>query len=112
MGIMLRVAGVPSRVVLGYTHEVPDESGTFTITTNNAHSWVEAYFDGIGWVPFDPTPLDGHRRRQEERSAVRAAPRAPPASRCPAVTARGSRPRGTDVVRAVARVPHRRVLVG
>ena len=59
MAIMLRQANVPSRVVLGYTHELPDDGGTFTITTNNAHSWVEAYFDGIGWVPFDPTPLAG-----------------------------------------------------
>lgn len=59
MGIMLRVAGVPSRVVLGYTHPAPDASNTFTVSTNNAHAWVEAYFAGLGWVPFDPTPLAG-----------------------------------------------------
>ncbi len=59
MGIMLRLAGVPARVVLGYTHPVPDGARTFTVTTNNAHAWVEAYFAGLGWVPFDPTPLAG-----------------------------------------------------
>lgn len=59
MGVMLRVAGVPSRVVLGYTHAAPSSDGTFTITTNDAHSWVEAYFTGVGWIPFDPTPLAG-----------------------------------------------------
>ncbi len=59
LGVMLRLAGVPSRVVLGYAHPVPDRDGNFTVTTNDAHSWVEAYFDGIGWVPFDPTPLAG-----------------------------------------------------
>ncbi|PZS19597.1 MAG: hypothetical protein DLM57_03705 [Pseudonocardiales bacterium] len=59
MGIMLRIAGVPARVVLGYTHPVPDANGTFTVTTNDAHAWVEAYFTGIGWIPFDPTPLVG-----------------------------------------------------
>lgn len=59
MGIMLRMAGLPARVVLGYTHPVPDRSGSFNVTTNNAHSWVEAYFGGLGWVPFDPTPLVG-----------------------------------------------------
>ena len=59
MGVMLRLAGVPARVVLGYTHSVPDASGTFTVTTNDAHAWVEAYFAGVGWVPFDPTPLAG-----------------------------------------------------
>jgi hypothetical protein len=57
MGIMLRIAGIPSRVVLGYTHPVPDRNGTFTVTSNNAHAWDEAYFSGIGWIPFDPTPI-------------------------------------------------------
>lgn len=59
MGIMLRMAGVPSRVVLGYLHPAPDANGNFTITTNDAHSWVEAYFTGLGWIPFDSTPTDG-----------------------------------------------------
>jgi transglutaminase-like putative cysteine protease len=59
MAIMLRMAHVPSRVVIGYTHAKPDRNGSFTITTSDAHAWVEAYFDGLGWVPFDPTPLVG-----------------------------------------------------
>ncbi|HLY34006.1 MAG TPA: DUF3488 and transglutaminase-like domain-containing protein [Jatrophihabitantaceae bacterium] len=57
LAIMLRMAGVPARVVLGYTHAQPDAQGKFTVTTVNAHAWVEAYFDGLGWIPFDPTPL-------------------------------------------------------
>jgi len=59
MGVMLRLAGVPSRVVLGYAHAAPNSDGDFTITTNDAHAWDEAYFEGIGWIPFDPTPLTG-----------------------------------------------------
>jgi transglutaminase-like putative cysteine protease len=59
MGIMLRIAGVPARVVLGYTHPAPDSSNTFTVTTADAHAWVEAYFTDGGWVSFDPTPLAG-----------------------------------------------------
>lgn len=59
MGIMLRAAGVPARVVLGYMHPVPDAKGNFTVTTADAHSWVEAHFAGVGWVPFDPTPIVG-----------------------------------------------------
>lgn len=59
MGVMLRMAGVPARVVLGYTHSPADKNGHFEVTTNDAHAWVEAYFSGIGWVPFDPTPLTG-----------------------------------------------------
>src|SRR5581483_6738275 len=57
MGIMLRVAGVPARVVLGYTHPPVNDNNAFVVTTNNAHAWVEAYFPTIGWVPFDPTPI-------------------------------------------------------
>ncbi len=59
MGVMLRRAGVPARVVLGYMHPVPDGKGNFTVTSFDAHAWVEAYFKGIGWLPFDPTPVDG-----------------------------------------------------
>lgn len=59
MGVMLRLAGVPARIVLGYTHAVPNVDGRFSVTTNDAHAWVEAYFDGLGWIPFDPTPLAG-----------------------------------------------------
>ena len=59
LAVMMRVADIPARVVLGYTHGVPDRNGKFTVTTNNAHAWVEAYFEGLGWIPFDPTPNAG-----------------------------------------------------
>lgn len=59
MGVMLRVAGVPARVVLGYLNSGPDRNGRFAVSTLDAHAWVEAWFEGIGWVPFDPTPASG-----------------------------------------------------
>jgi transglutaminase-like putative cysteine protease len=59
MAVMLRVSGVPARVVLGYTHPTPDKNGSFTVSTDDAHAWVEAWFSTVGWVPFDPTPLLG-----------------------------------------------------
>jgi transglutaminase-like putative cysteine protease len=59
MAVMLRAAHVPARVVLGYTHGPASSRHTFTITTSDAHAWVEAYFDGIGWLAFDPTPMTG-----------------------------------------------------
>ncbi len=57
MGIMLRVAGIPSRVVLGYTTGTVGADGVVSIGTQDAHAWVEAYFANTGWTPFDPTPL-------------------------------------------------------
>jgi len=59
LGVMLREAGVPARVVLGYMHTAPDRNGDFEVSTLDAHAWVEAYFAGVGWVPFDPTPAAG-----------------------------------------------------
>ena len=60
MAVMLRELGIASRVVLGYT---PGTGGAAlrTITTDDAHAWVEVYFAGVGWVTFDPTPLTGAR---------------------------------------------------
>jgi transglutaminase-like putative cysteine protease len=77
MAIMLRVAEVPSRVVVGYTHSAPGD-GNFTVTTNDAHAWVEAYFAGIGWLPFDPTPFVGADLGRA--AAIPWAPRATPSS--------------------------------
>jgi transglutaminase-like putative cysteine protease len=55
MGILLRAAGIPSRVAIGYNIGYPN--GDYrTITTNNAHAWVEVYFPSAGWLLFDPTP--------------------------------------------------------
>ena len=57
---MGRIAGLPTRYVEGYLAQ-PDESGTAVLTGQDAHAWVEIYFNGIGWIPFDATNgSDGH----------------------------------------------------
>ncbi len=57
MAIMLRTLGIPSRVVNGFrTSEFNDLTGNYVIRASSAHSWVEAYFPGYGWISFDPTP--------------------------------------------------------
>lgn len=59
MVVMLRSLGIPARWVKGYTPGMPiQEEPDFTVfevTNNNAHSWVEAFFPGVGWIPFEPT---------------------------------------------------------
>jgi transglutaminase-like putative cysteine protease len=60
MAIMARAAGLPSRVAIGYTGGFV--SGDYrSITTQDAHAWVEIYFPGQGWTQFDPTPLTDGR---------------------------------------------------
>jgi hypothetical protein len=57
MAIMLRTLGIPSRVVNGFrTGEFNDITSQYLVRASNAHSWVEAYFHGYGWISFDPTP--------------------------------------------------------
>ncbi|WP_367136679.1 DUF3488 and DUF4129 domain-containing transglutaminase family protein [Saccharothrix sp. HUAS TT1] len=60
MAIMARSVGIPARVALGFTAGFP--TGEYqTITSQDAHAWVEIYFPGYGWITFDPTPLTDGR---------------------------------------------------
>ena len=61
MGVLVRAAGVPARVVLGYTPGQEQPDGSRVVTTDDAHAWVEAWFSGLGWIPFDPTPIAANR---------------------------------------------------
>jgi hypothetical protein len=57
MAVMLRSLRIPSRIVQGFRGgEFNDLTGQYVVRASNAHSWVEAYFPGQGWVTFDPTP--------------------------------------------------------
>ena len=57
MAVMLRTLGIPSRVVNGFSGgEFNDVSSQYVIRASEAHSWVEAYIPGEGWMEFDPTP--------------------------------------------------------
>jgi hypothetical protein len=64
MALMLRYLGIPARVGAGFTSgSYDDEKGRWKVTDHDAHTWVEVWFRGYGWLPFDPTPgrgdLDG-----------------------------------------------------
>lgn len=57
MAVMLRSIGIPSRLVNGFSGgEFNDVSSQYVIRASDAHSWVEAYIPGQGWLEFDPTP--------------------------------------------------------
>jgi transglutaminase-like putative cysteine protease len=53
---MLRTLGIPSRVAVGFTWGVEVGDGEYSVLGRNAHAWPEVWFDGIGWMIFDPTP--------------------------------------------------------
>jgi len=56
MTVMLRSLGIPARYINGFqTGEYNDVGGDFIVRASDAHSWVEAYFPGRGWITFDPT---------------------------------------------------------
>ena len=55
-----RVLGLPSRVAVGFTQGERRDDGRYYVQGKHAHAWPEIYFDGVGWVPFEPTPGRGN----------------------------------------------------
>src|SRR5438046_6774397 len=57
MVVMLREAGVPARLVEGFTTGTYDSSSNaYVVKEQDAHAWVEVYFPQYGWIEFEPTP--------------------------------------------------------
>ncbi|MDR7520981.1 MAG: DUF3488 and DUF4129 domain-containing transglutaminase family protein [Armatimonadota bacterium] len=57
MVVLLRSAGIPARLVTGYTPGTLNPlTGLLEVRNSDAHAWVEVFFPGIGWVEFEPTP--------------------------------------------------------
>jgi len=54
--VMARTLGIPSRIAVGYTPGTLQSDGTYLVTGADSHAWPEIWFDGIGWIPFEPTP--------------------------------------------------------
>ncbi len=60
--VMARSVGLPARWVKGYSYGTWEKDGVYIVRNNNAHSWAEVWFDGYGWIPFEPTPGGVHLR--------------------------------------------------
>jgi transglutaminase-like putative cysteine protease len=78
MAAMLRVAGIPSRVAVGFTPGTrsDDDKTLYSVTTSDAHAWPEAWFPGTGWVRFEPTPSVSGSTVPDYSVPVAAAPNA------------------------------------
>ncbi|MBM7830192.1 transglutaminase-like putative cysteine protease [Agromyces cerinus] len=64
MAVLAREIGIPSRISLGYTQGSPTQERVdgvqrIEVDSHDLHSWPELYFEGVGWVPFEPTPGRG-----------------------------------------------------
>ncbi|MHC3379673.1 transglutaminase TgpA family protein [Haloarcula sp. H-GB5] len=68
MVVMLRSQDIPARYVVGYSTGEQTGQNQYTVRGMNAHAWVEVYFEGVGWVKFDPTP--GQERLASEQQAM------------------------------------------
>ncbi|MBT1002438.1 transglutaminase-like domain-containing protein [Paenarthrobacter sp. DKR-5] len=132
MAVMARLAGIPSRIAVGYApgeptgRTVPSEDGVklteYQVDSRDAHAWPELYFEGLGWVPFEPTPsrgavpdyavTDSPQRPgrtsadsldpRQAPSGAAAAPSAKPTTPAAAAPAPAQPARGTDWLPAAA----------
>lgn len=63
LAVLLRTLGVPARVVNGYAGGTYSAvGGYYMVSDSDAHSWVEVFFPGLGWIDFDATPPDALAR--------------------------------------------------
>jgi hypothetical protein len=77
MALMLRMSGIPARVAAGFSPgSFNSDTGEYRVRDLDAHSWVEVYFNGIGWVPFDPTPTTAPAGSQSSGFGATSAARA------------------------------------
>jgi transglutaminase-like putative cysteine protease len=62
MAVMARELGIPSRVAVGFQpgdRRFNDGSNVYEVSTDDLHAWPELYFEGVGWLRFEPTPGRG-----------------------------------------------------
>ena len=79
MALLLRMGGIPARVATGFSPGgFSKRRDAWIVRDTDAHAWVEAWYDELGWVTYDPTPDSTPARSQI--AALEAAPPPIPAS--------------------------------
>ncbi|MBC8591196.1 transglutaminase-like domain-containing protein [Wansuia hejianensis] len=69
MAIMLRLEGIPTRYVEGYLANNLIDENLYEVRQENAHAWVEAFIEPVGWMTFEPTPNYSIEPRYENYSS-------------------------------------------
>lgn len=114
MCLMLRHCGVPARYVTGFAvggEKCEEVSGgyKYTVLQKNLHSWVEVYYDNVGWLPYDPTPGGGMSAytpsgssEAESTTAISTTPAEETTSRTTAATSASAAESETDETTALS----------
>jgi transglutaminase-like putative cysteine protease len=68
MAVLVRELGLPARIAVGYQAGTLQDDGTYLVQSKNAHAWVEVFFEGYGWLQFEPTPGHGTHPNAEPGS--------------------------------------------
>lgn len=83
MAIMARSLGIPARVAVGYMPGSNVGDSTWEVKVHDAHAWPELYFEGFGWIRFEPTPSQQTGSPPSWTEAAQAPAPAPDASNLP-----------------------------
>jgi hypothetical protein len=87
MIVMLRSLGIPARMAAGFAQGVYDpEENAFVVTERDAHTWVEVYFPGYGWIEFEPTAAQAPLEREGDNQISQPVVAPPQATPTPTVT--------------------------
>jgi transglutaminase-like putative cysteine protease len=65
MAVLVRELGLPARIAVGYQAGTLQNDGSYLVQTKDAHAWVEVFFEGYGWLQFEPTPGHGTHPNQQ-----------------------------------------------
>lgn len=99
MAVMARILGIPARVAVGFVPGRPLGNNTYQVGSHDAHAWPELYFEGAGWVRFEPTPARGTSPDYTEAGPAPAESSAAP-STAPSESATTAAPEQSDRCRA------------
>lgn len=110
MVMMLRTLGIPARMSAGFAQGTYDPAqGVYTVQERDAHTWVEVYFPGYGWIEFEPTAAQAPLNRVDD-APVPFSPSATPAftatpTPTPTETATPTQDPSTPQPQAAAQLP-------
>lgn len=87
MVVMLRTMGIPARMAAGFAQgEWRDDENAYVVREKDAHTWVEVYFPGYGWIEFEPTAAQPPLTRANDEQPPAPMPTQPPPSPTPTFT--------------------------